>query len=59
MVDIWEKNENVRNEFDNEKGLKGKYPEYADILINKANKVKKEIFLHNQKPLIHWLQAIL
>lgn len=47
MVDIWEKNENVRNEFDNEKGLKGKYPEYADILINKANKVKKEIFLHN------------
>ncbi|MGL9759365.1 MAG: ankyrin repeat domain-containing protein [Wolbachia sp.] len=57
MVNIWEGNENVRNEFDNEKGLKEKYPEYSDILIHKANKVKKEIFLHNQKPLIDWLQA--
>ncbi|WP_143689657.1 ankyrin repeat domain-containing protein [Wolbachia endosymbiont of Nilaparvata lugens] len=52
MLGIWEKNENVRNEFDNEESLKKQYPEYAHILINKANAVKKEIFLHNYKPLI-------
>lgn len=36
MLGIWEKNENVRNEFDNEESLKKLYPEYAHILINKA-----------------------
>ncbi|WP_264336644.1 ankyrin repeat domain-containing protein [Wolbachia endosymbiont (group B) of Chorthippus brunneus] len=36
MLGIWEKNENVRNEFDNEESLKKQYPEYAHILINKA-----------------------
>ncbi|WP_353281718.1 ankyrin repeat domain-containing protein [Wolbachia endosymbiont (group B) of Horisme vitalbata] len=52
MAGIWEQNENVRNEFDNEENLKKLYPEYAHILINKADEVKKEIFLHNHRPLI-------
>lgn len=52
MADIWEQNENLRDEFDNEENLKKLYPEYVYILINKASEVKKEIFLHNHKPLI-------
>ncbi|WP_264687122.1 MULTISPECIES: ankyrin repeat domain-containing protein [unclassified Wolbachia] len=52
MAGIWEQNENVRNEFDNEENLKKLYPEYAHILINKADELKKEIFLHNHRPLI-------
>ncbi|AGJ99429.1 hypothetical protein wNo_10600 [Wolbachia endosymbiont of Drosophila simulans wNo] len=53
LVSIWEKNENVRDKFNNQKSLQKQYPEYARILIDKANKVKKEIFLHNHKPLIN------
>ncbi|WP_265031026.1 ankyrin repeat domain-containing protein [Wolbachia endosymbiont (group B) of Athalia cordata] len=57
MAGIWEQNENVRNEFDNEENLKKLYPEYAHILINKADEVKKEIFLHNNKPLVDFLST--
>ncbi|MGL9717345.1 MAG: hypothetical protein ACR5K9_01345 [Wolbachia sp.] len=36
----------------NQENLQKQYPEYAHILINKANEVEREIFLHNHKPLI-------
>jgi hypothetical protein len=52
LVSIWEESENLRDQLDDTKSLKEQYPEYAHILINKANDVKKEIFLHNHKPLI-------
>ncbi|WCR59755.1 MAG: Phosphocholine transferase AnkX [Wolbachia endosymbiont of Ctenocephalides felis wCfeF] len=47
LVVIWKKNESVRSKFDNQKSLYAQYPEYANILINKANEVKKEILLRN------------
>lgn len=49
------KNENVRDKFNDQESLQEQYPEYARILIDKANKVKKEIFLYNHKPLINAL----
>lgn len=52
LVSIFEKNEGVRSILDDQKGLRKQYSEYAYILISKANEVKKEIFLHNHKPLI-------
>ncbi|BET31382.1 ankyrin repeat domain-containing protein [Wolbachia pipientis] len=60
LFEKWEKNgnENVRSKFDNQKSLQEQYPEYAHILINKANEVKKEIFLHNHKPLIDVLSQL-
>ena len=57
LASIWGKNADVRNKFDNQESLKEQYPEYAHILINKANEVKKEIFLHNHKPLIDELST--
>ncbi|WP_253303214.1 hypothetical protein [Wolbachia endosymbiont of Phyllotreta cruciferae] len=57
LVIIWEKNKNVRNKLSNLESLKEQYPEYAYILINKADEVKKEIFLHNHKPLIDALST--
>ncbi|WP_341820614.1 ankyrin repeat domain-containing protein [Wolbachia endosymbiont (group A) of Myopa testacea] len=54
LVSIWEANENISNKFNNERDtdIKERYPEYAHILIHKANEVKKEIFLYNHKPLV-------
>ncbi|APR98175.1 ankyrin repeat domain-containing protein [Wolbachia endosymbiont of Folsomia candida] len=52
LISIWEKNENVRNKFDDSDSLKEQYPEYACMLINKANDVKEKIFLHNHLPFI-------
>ncbi|MGL9718384.1 MAG: ankyrin repeat domain-containing protein [Wolbachia sp.] len=57
LVGIWERNENIRGKFGNQESLQEQYPEYADILINNANGVKKEIFLHNHKPLIDALST--
>lgn len=57
LTSIWERNEDVRSKFDNQESLQEQYPEYAHILINKANEVKKEIFLHNNKPLIGFLST--
>lgn len=57
LFEKWEKNENVRSKFDDQESLKKQYPEYAHILINKANEVEKEIFLHNHKPLIDALST--
>lgn len=57
LVSIWEKNENLRNEFNDPASLKKQCPEYAGILINKANDVKKEIFLHNHAPSIPALKT--
>lgn len=59
LVSIWEKNEDVCNNFYNQESLKEQYPEYAHILINKANKAKKEIFQHNHKPLIRVLSKFI
>lgn len=58
LVSIWERNENVCSRFDNQESLQEQYPEYAHILINKANEVEKEIFLHNHKPLIDVLSQL-
>lgn len=57
LFEQWKKNgnENVCSKFDDQESLKKQYPEYAHILINKANEAKKEIFLHNHKPLINVL----
>ncbi len=33
--------------------LREQYPEYASILVNKLEEVKKEIFLHNHRPIIN------
>ncbi|WP_265014610.1 ankyrin repeat domain-containing protein [Wolbachia endosymbiont (group B) of Camptogramma bilineatum] len=55
LISMWERNADIKNQIDNHDNLKKQYPEYAHILINKANevnKVKKEIFLHNHRPLI-------
>ncbi|MCA7010841.1 ankyrin repeat domain-containing protein [Wolbachia endosymbiont of Tribolium confusum] len=52
LVGIFEESESVRSRLNNQEGLKKHYPEYAYILINKVNEVKKEIFLHNHRPLI-------
>ncbi|WCR54285.1 MAG: hypothetical protein PG981_001307 [Wolbachia endosymbiont of Ctenocephalides orientis wCori] len=57
LVSIWEKNENLRNEFNDPASLKKQCPEYADILINQAHDVKKEIFLHNHAPLVPALKT--
>ncbi|WP_256359387.1 ankyrin repeat domain-containing protein [Wolbachia endosymbiont of Ctenocephalides felis wCfeJ] len=42
LVSIWERNKNVRSKFGNQKSLQAQYPEYAHILINKANEAEKE-----------------
>lgn len=55
LVSIWEKNEDICSKFDNQESLQRQYPEYAYTLINKANEIKKEISLHNYKPLIEVL----
>ncbi|MGL9779435.1 MAG: ankyrin repeat domain-containing protein [Wolbachia sp.] len=55
LVSIWEKNEDICNRFDKQESLQEQYPEYAHILISKASEVKKEIFLHNYKPLVNVL----
>ncbi len=57
LVSIWEANENISSKFNDERDtdIKERYPEYAHILIHKANEVKKEIFLYNNKPLINIL----
>lgn len=52
LASIWEKNEDLRNEFNDPASLKKQCQVYAGILINKANDVKEEIFLHNHAPLI-------
>ncbi|MDE5057386.1 ankyrin repeat domain-containing protein [Wolbachia endosymbiont of Drosophila bocki] len=57
LASIWEKNKDIRNKFDNQKSLQRQYPEYAYTLINKANEIKKEIFLHNHEPLIDALST--
>ncbi|WP_265040760.1 ankyrin repeat domain-containing protein [Wolbachia endosymbiont (group A) of Ectemnius continuus] len=57
LVSIWEKNEDICSKFDNQKSLQRQYPEYAYTLINKANEIKKEIFLHNHEPLIDALST--
>ncbi|WP_448131183.1 ankyrin repeat domain-containing protein [Wolbachia pipientis] len=57
LISVWERNADIQNQIDNHDNLKEQYPEYAHILINKANEVKKEIFLHNHKPLIDALSA--
>ncbi|WP_353285846.1 ankyrin repeat domain-containing protein [Wolbachia endosymbiont (group A) of Rhorus exstirpatorius] len=57
LVSIWKKNEDICSKFDNQKSLQRQYPEYAYTLINKANEIKKEIFLHNHKPLIDALST--
>ncbi|WP_338482557.1 ankyrin repeat domain-containing protein [Wolbachia endosymbiont (group A) of Ophion costatus] len=57
LVSIWKKNEDICSKFDNQKSLQRQYPEYAYTLINKANEIKKEIFLHNHEPLIDALST--
>ncbi len=57
LISVWERNADIQNQIDNHDNLKEQYPEYAHILINKANEVKKEIFLHNHQPLIDALSA--
>ncbi|WP_215409496.1 ankyrin repeat domain-containing protein [Wolbachia endosymbiont of Drosophila simulans] len=57
LISVWERNADIQNQIDNHDNLKEQYSEYAHILINKANEVKKEIFLHNHKPLIDALSA--
>lgn len=57
LISVWERNADIQNQIDNHDNLKEQYPEYAHILINKANGVKKEIFLHNHKPLIDALST--
>ncbi|WP_264729887.1 ankyrin repeat domain-containing protein [Wolbachia endosymbiont (group B) of Episyrphus balteatus] len=51
LISMWERNSDIKNQIDNHDNLKKQYPEYAHILINKADEVKKEIFLHNHRPL--------
>ncbi|MGL9758430.1 MAG: ankyrin repeat domain-containing protein [Wolbachia sp.] len=57
LIGMWERNPERQDQIDNHDNLKEQYPEYADILINKANQVKKEISLHNHKPLIDFLST--
>lgn len=57
LISMWERNADIKNQIDNHDNLKKQYPEYAHILINKADEVKKEIFLHNNKPLVDFLST--
>ncbi|WP_353283578.1 ankyrin repeat domain-containing protein [Wolbachia endosymbiont (group A) of Pogonocherus hispidulus] len=57
LISMWKKDESVRGKFDNQESLQEQYPEYAHTLIDQANKVKKEIFLHSHKPLIDALST--
>jgi len=59
LIDIWEANEDTFSKLDEKRygGMKERYSGYTDVLINKANKVKKEIFLHNHKQLIDVLSV--
>ncbi|KAG8174682.1 hypothetical protein JTE90_027152 [Oedothorax gibbosus] len=57
LISMWERNADIQSQINNHDNLKEQYPEYAYILINKANEVKKEIFLHNHKPVIDCLST--
>jgi hypothetical protein len=56
---MWEESEYIRNQFigrdlnkELKEVLKERYSKYADILINKADGVRKEISLYNNKLLL-------
>ncbi|QJT94335.1 hypothetical protein HGO53_03315 [Wolbachia endosymbiont of Diaphorina citri] len=59
LVKMWEESEYIRNQFigrdlnkELKEVLKERYSKYADILINKADGVRKEISLYNNKLLL-------
>ncbi|KLT21661.1 ankyrin repeat domain protein [Wolbachia endosymbiont of Armadillidium vulgare str. wVulC] len=58
LVDMWRRNKSVHSSLINQEDLQKQYPEYAGVLINKANQVEKEIFLRNCKPLIDALPQL-
>uniref|UniRef100_A0A3B0J0G8 Uncharacterized protein n=1 Tax=Wolbachia endosymbiont of Aleurodicus floccissimus TaxID=2152762 RepID=A0A3B0J0G8_9RICK len=59
LVKMWEESEYIRNKFigrdlnkELKEILKERYSKYADILINKADDIRRKIFLHNNKLLL-------